>query len=150
MENNKYKLGYDMMGRVIVIDDKGRFITHIPTNTTADEVLSRLNKGEVISFDARNPYLEKDIPIEVAPPELWPLFYAWQENCKEKPEDPRTFEEFANDFTKVYLTVEEEEHIIELWKSYQTTDSAPKYTFEEFRKKCIKLIYKVDPEILTR
>ena len=151
MEKSEYKLGYDMMGRIIVIDANRNYVTHIPASISADEVLIRMQNGEVISFDARDPYLEWDIPILVAPPELEPLFYAWNQNFIEDPKDESTFEEFAQEFNQANLTIEEEWNIIYYWKNYIAIPDAVKISLKEFRRKYIeKILRKEIPKDIVK
>lgn len=99
MENIFYEFGYDTLGRQIVVDGNGNYVTHIPCNMTPNEVMARVYAGTMIPFDGANQGMQ-NIPgahsygTEVALREDWPMHEAWQRRWFELPDDEMTFEEF--------------------------------------------------------
>ena len=145
MNEKKYEVGYDMMGQKIIIDEQNNFITHNPDDLSPREVIEKLEAKESIHYKRQSQKTES-IPVEVAPKEMWPLFYAWNQNCLSNTDDIRTFDEFASEFTEANLTTEQEWEIIHYWQNYMASPEAMKISLEEFRKKCLKNIYKTNPE----
>lgn len=148
--SGNYRLGYDTMGRKIVINSEGKYVTHIPCDLSAKEVIAALQNGEKISFDARNQgmqnnpacQVDESVPVEVAPIEKWPLFYAW-EMCwfnNWDDHDMRTFEEFEREFSSSGLTSEQEFQVIREWQDYLKNNPHTKKSFEQFREESIKQI----------
>lgn len=145
-----YQLGYDVEGRTIVIDEYDRYVTHIPCNLSAKEVLDRLNKGISVSFDGMNQGMQNCPEVQydysdadiVAPREQWPLFRAWEIHGTEDVffEDMRTFEEYREEFYQSGLTPEEEMQIINAWLSIKRTKGEKirnVLNYDNFRQICI-------------
>ena len=83
-----YEIGYDTVGREVVLNDSGDYVTHIPNNLSIDEVLRRLYSGIAVNFDPRNQgmqnipacQVDESVPVDIAPRDEWPVFKAWREH----------------------------------------------------------------------